>query len=113
MIDRHIRTLQADGRNGRGLLKKNLHLTKVIKPAKGLSKWDLKFNCNNYVSITDSFALLAMEAFDSVAKMEAYAEEAATFQALAPKKSKSVKVAKEKAIKMTGPAAQFLNLPAV
>ena len=85
----------------------------MIKPAKGSSKRDLKFNYNNYVSITDSFALLAMEAFDLAAKMEAYAEEAAMFQALALKKSKSVKVAKEKAIKMTGPATRFLNLLAV
>lgn len=63
--------------------------------------------------ITDSFALLAMDAFDLVIKMEEYAEEAATYWASALKKLKSLKAAKEKAAKMAGPAARFLCLPAV
>lgn len=108
-----MRAFQADSRNGRSSLKKNLHLTKAIQAAEGSSKRDLEFNNDNYAPITDSFALLAMDAFDSVAKMEDYKEEAATYQASASKKPKALKAAKEKVAKMDGPAARFLRLPAV
>ena len=112
-VDRNICAFRADSRNGWSSLKKNLHLTKAIQPTEGSSKWDLEFNDDNYAPITDSFALLAVDTFDSVAKMEDYAEEAVTYQASALKKPKSLKAAKEKAVKMTGPATWFLHLPAV